>query len=114
VEIRIGGKRIQTIHLQTYELGTDRIVAATLKSGPAAVTDARIWTSATYQDQVGLRLAGGPTWDYPGSKSLDGFVVGDLAANEEKSLEIKVNLVSPPGRPGENLVPLFVGHGGEA
>lgn len=112
MEMRIGGKRLQTVHLQTYQLGTDRIVAAVLKNGPAAVTDGRIWTSATYQDQVGVRLAGGPTWTYPGGSSAEGFPLGDFAANEEKAIEIKVNLVSPPGRPGENLIPLRVGHGG--
>ena len=112
MDLRMNGKRIQTIHLQSYELGADKVVAATLKNGPAAVTDARIWTSGAYISQVGLRLAGDGSYFYPGSSSQAGFALGNLAANEEKSLEIKVNLVSPPGRPGENLVPLYLGHGG--
>ncbi len=112
MELRINGKRIQTIHLQSYQLGIDKIIAAILKNGPAAVTDARIWTSATYLNQVGLRLAGGGSYFYPGASSQAGFSLGNLAANEERSIEIKVNLVSPPGRPGENLVPLCLGHGG--
>ena len=71
-----------------------------------------ILLSAPYLNQVGIRLAGGGGWSYPAASSQTGFALGDLAANEEKSLEVKVNLVSPPGRPGENLVPLYLGHGG--
>ena len=113
MELRIAGKRVKAIHLETYVLGTDRIISAVAKGGSAGVTDARIWTSATYQDRVGIRVAGGPTWTYPGGSSAEGFPLGDLAASEEKAIEIKVNLVAPPGRPGENLIPLFVGHGGD-
>jgi hypothetical protein len=113
MELRMGGKRIDTIHLQSYELGTDKILAATIKNGPGAVSEARIWTGAAYQGAVGIRLAGGGSWTHPGGSSAEGFPLGDLSANQEKAIEIKVNLVDPPGRPGENLIPLRVGHGEE-
>lgn len=112
MEIQMAGKRVKAIHLETYVLGTDRILAAAVTNGPDAVIDARIWTNGIYTGTVGLRLAGDPDWTYPGGNSGGGFSLGDFGANEEKAVEIKVNLVAPPGRPGENIVPLFVGHGG--
>ena len=113
MELRINGHRTRTLHVQCYELGTDKtFTAAVVKNGPAAVTDARIWTSSTYVNRVGLRLTGNETWIYPGASSSEGFSLGDLNPSQEKQIDIKINLPSSPGRPGENLIPLFLGNGG--
>jgi hypothetical protein len=112
MEIRIAGHRTKTYHVNFYEFETDRIIAAAIRAGPTAVADVRIWTSEIYQGTVGIRLAGDQTWIYPGATSREGFALGTFNAEQEKSIEIKINLPSPPGRPGENLIPLRIGNGG--
>jgi hypothetical protein len=112
MEIRIGDHRTQTYHVNFYAFGTDRIITAAIRAGPTAVEDVRIWTSETYEGTVGLRQTGEQTWIYPGATSAEGFSLGTFNANQEKSIEIKLNLPSPPGRPGENLIPLRIGNGG--
>ena len=111
MELQIAGKPARTINLNFYELGTEKIVSATVKNGPKAVTEAAIWTSSQYEGHIGIRLFGGGAWSYPGPARADRFLLGDLAANEEKNIEIKLNLPLSPGRTGENYIPLFMGNG---
>jgi len=112
MEIRIGDHRTQTYHVNFYAFGTDRIITAAIRAGPTAVENVRIWTSETYEGTVGLRQTGEQTWIYPGATSAEGFSLGTFNAGQEKSIEIKINLPSPPGQPGENLIPLRIGNGG--
>ena len=111
MEILIDGNRARTIHVGFYELGTEKILAATVKNGPQAVTEAALWTDLIWEGYIGIRLSGGGAWTYPGSNSQDGYQFGALSANEEKNIEIKINIPQSPGRFGENYVPLFLGHG---
>lgn len=113
MELRINGHRARTIHVGFYELGTDKVLAATVKNGAAAAKEASIWTGAAYENCVSARFTGEETWTPLGASSQTGFLLGDLDPEQEKNVEIKINLPAPAGRPGENYVPLFMGHGGE-
>lgn len=114
MEIRIAGKRERTIHVGFYELGTEKILAAAVKNeSQDGIEDARLWTAGLYKNYLGIRLAGGPTWTYPGGSSRDAFELGDMSAGQEIAIEIQLNLPASPGRYGENYVPLFMGHGGK-
>ena len=112
MELMVAGHRTQTYHVNFYTFGADRVITAEIRAGPEAVADVRLWTSETYVGTIGLRLAGEQSWIYPGATSREGFNLGTFNANQGKNIEIKLNLPSPPGRPGENLIPLRIGNGG--
>jgi len=111
MELLINGKRARTIHVGFYLLGSQKILAATVKNGPQGVSDAALWTSAQYEGRIGVRFQGGGAWSYPGPGRQDRFALGDLASDEEVNIELLIELTQSPGRIGENYVPLYLGHG---
>ena len=111
MELLMNGQRARTIHVCFYVLGTQKILDATVKNGPKAVTEAMLWTSGIYEGHIGIRLQGGGTWSYPGPARQDRYVLGDLTANQEINIEILINLPQSPGRTGENYIPLLMGNG---
>ena len=111
MQLLINGQRAKTIHVGFYALGTQKIIQATVKNGPEAVTEATLWTSAIYEGHIGVRLQGGGAWSYPGPGRQDRYALGDLTSSQEVNIEILLELPLSPGRLGENYVPIYMGHG---
>lgn len=95
MDLLVGGQVARTINLNFFELGSERVIPVTLKNGADAKDEAAIWTSSKWTGYVGIRLAGGGDWTYPGSSSQEGFALGALAGSEEVNLEVWINIVTP-------------------
>ena len=109
MHLLINGQRAKTIHVGFYELGTQKVIQATVKNDAQAAEEATIWTSETYEGHIGIRLTGAGSYDYPGGSSREGFDLGALAPNEEVIIDIQLNLSANPGRTGENYIPIRLG-----